>query len=161
MKVALDTSYFMFGFNLSPKQSIPQNCLDIISQNKEIDEIIYSDLVIFELNAKSSKLLPNCSDLNEKTNLLVELDKLKKFKLIRSINESVWELACFLRQYHKDFVDCVHWAVSINESVDIFLTEDENIIKLTEKKEFRNDYQKRKFKSLVEVKNFKQFKEEL
>ena len=154
MKLALDTSYFMYGFSISPKPEIPQNVLDLFAENDEIGEIIFSDLVIFELNAKTSKILPECIDLNNRTDLLVKLEQTTKFKLIRSTNSAIWEIACFLRKYHKDFVDCLHWATAIEENAQIYVTEDEIIAKLSQKSDFKKEFEKRFKKELPSITNY-------
>ena len=154
MKLALDTSYFMYGFNLSPKPSIPQNVLDVFVENNEISELIFSDLVIFELNAKASKTLLECIDLDNRTEYLIKLEEDTKFKKISSQKHRIWELACFLRLFHKDFVDCIHWATAITQKVDYFISEDEVLKDLTKEEDFRKKFQNKFDYNLPEIMNF-------
>lgn len=154
MKLALDTSYFMYGFGLSPKPEIPQTVLDMFVENSNITEIIFSDLVIFELNAKASKKLPECIDLDSRSESLIKLEQTTKFKMIKSSNSAIWEIACFLRKFHKDFVDCVHWATAIEEGVQIFVTEDEIIEKISKRDDFKKEFTNKFKKELPLITNF-------
>ena len=154
MIISLDTTYFMYGFNISPKPAIPQNVLDIFSENTNITEIIFSDLVIFELNAKASKIIQDCVDFDYKTNLLVNLETNTKFKLIKSSESKIWEIACFLRKFHKDFVDCIHWATAIQGKAKYFLSEDELLGELTNRESFQDEFLEKFNYSLPPIVNF-------
>ena len=154
MKLALDTSYFMYGFDISPKSSIPKNVLDIFVENNEISELIFSDLVIFELNAKASKKLPECIDLDNRTESLIKLEEETKFKKVSSQKNRIWELACFLKSFHKDFVDCIHWATAITQKADYFISEDDVLKNLTDDKNFRGKFQNKFDYNLPKIMNF-------
>ncbi len=112
MKLALDTTYFLFGFGIEP-ENIPRNCLQVLESNSE--KIFLSDMVIFEMNAKASKFNSKCIENDSNTKLIVEDPQ---YKIFLSSKRLIWDMSCFIRRYHKDYVDCVHWATAIDIEVD-------------------------------------------
>ena len=144
-----------------PKAYVPQHCLDVIECQKGIKQIIFSDFVIFELNAKVSKLLPTCRDLDIKTRLLIDLRNRPKFKICDSYQSGIWNLSCFLRKYHSDYVDCIHWATAFSEKVDVFVTEDQRIAQLSKDSEFLKEFTNEFALHDIEIKNFHQYTREM
>jgi len=74
--------------------------------------------------------------------------------MVKSSNSTIWEIACFLRKFHKDFVDCVHWATAIEEKAQIFVTEDEIIEKISKKNDIKNGFTNKFKKELPLITNY-------
>ena len=116
MKILLDTSYFLSAYKLK-SYSLPVNVLKEIK--KRHHEFYYSDFVYFECNAKASKF--NCANLNMITTSIITSPD---FIELHSKSQPIWELACYFRKYHTDFIDCIHYATAIYNQMDYFLTEE-------------------------------------
>lgn len=116
MRIILDSTYFLPLYTLKVK--VPFDCLKQILLRKH--SYYYSDMVYFECNAKASKE-PLCQDLNDYTQALIS-DEL--YKEISSKSQNVWEMACFYRKYHKDYIDCIHYATALIGKMDYFLSEE-------------------------------------
>jgi predicted nucleic acid-binding protein len=120
MNILLDTTYFLPLYNIAV--SVPNDAL--IEITKRQHKYYYTDLVYFECNAKASKY--HCTDL---TNASIALSEAIEWDEIITKNQSIWELACFFRKYHTDYIDCIHYATAIIKKIDYFLSEEKELKK--------------------------------
>lgn len=122
MKILLDTSYFLSAYNIK-RFSLQAD--ELIEIKKRQHDYYYSDFVYFECNAKASKF--DCTNLNIITQAIINDPD---FNEIPSKSQPIWELACFLRKYHTDYIDCIHYATAIVKKMDFFLSEEKEFRQL-------------------------------
>lgn len=99
-------------------------------------------MVIFEATAKACKMLEE-SNFN---NLINNLVSDSEYQMIIASKHEIWDLSCFIRLWHKDFIDCIHWATA-TINAEIFITEDKIMQKINSNPNFQN-----KFKSKFDLK---------
>jgi len=142
LKILLDSTYFLPIFNVNV--SVPVDCLEQIARRPH--KFFYSDLVYFECNAKASKY--GCENHNEITEELIN-DIL--WTELTSNKYPIWEVACFFKKYHQDFVDCLHYATAIVTKMDLFLTQEQKFKKSIKKieKEFAEQFPSYKLVKMI------------
>ncbi len=110
MKLLLDSSFFLPFIAIDIEQ-FPRKAIQEIMTK---EEIIRSELVIFELSAKGSKLI-NRGELSieDLTLGLTAIQYLKKVDSIPIHYTEIQTLACELRKKHKDHIDCLMVATAV------------------------------------------------
>ena len=129
MKIFFDSTYFFPGIGIKPKKVLDDYLLHWLD-HKDDHELLYSDLSLFELQAKGAKYI--------QTNQLTKVEVSEGILAIKAEQElsviPFWEskvtsVALSLRKEHKDFIDCVLLA-SAMVYADIFVSEDDRLISL-------------------------------
>ena len=95
----------------------------------ENEEIIRSELVIFELSAKGSKLVNNGKiSIEELTQGITAIQYLEKLEAVPIHYTEIQALACELRKGHKDHIDCLMVATAVYYAEGM-LTQDKELKK--------------------------------
>ncbi|MHA1444486.1 MAG: PIN domain-containing protein [Candidatus Hodarchaeales archaeon] len=130
MRIFLDSSFFFPLISIQVKNLSKKQLADLLKNS--VHEILRSELVIFELSAKGTKLVNNgvlsLEDITDGLNTLVYQSNIQVIPIHYS---EIQILATILRKDHSDFIDCLILASAINYA-DIFITMDEKIKKNTE-----------------------------
>lgn len=148
MKFLLDTTFFLPIFSIKPTD-IPINCLDKILKTN--NSFYYSNMIFFELTAKSSSLIVkkllnnNCPSFNIYFKAIRSklLDSENKVDLeeINFHDYKIWEYSCFFHQFHSDFIDCIHYSSALIKNCDYFLSEEIIFDKLITNKNVRSAFE--------------------
>jgi len=129
MRIFLDSSFFFPLISIQVKNLSKKQLADLLKNS--VHEILRSELVIFELSAKGTKLVNNgvlsLEDITDGLNTLVYQSNIQVIPIHYS---EIQILATSLRKDHSDFIDCLILASAINHA-DIFITMDEKIKKNT------------------------------
>ena len=106
MQFFLDSSYFFPLIGKDTSSIIDNNFIPILFQYTDV--VFFSDITILELSAKCGKLIAKGiitgPDAREGIEVLLNDDR---FQMIEYKDPMIIELAWKLRQYHKDFLDCL------------------------------------------------------
>ncbi|RLF19393.1 MAG: hypothetical protein DRZ82_05820 [Thermoprotei archaeon] len=135
MKLLLDTTYFLPAIGISIKD-IPQDV--IIKLIERGYEVYISDITLFELSAKGAKYI--ASRLLSHERVLKGLRAIiydNRINRIPIYDTTILLTAFKIRSLLDDFIDCLILSSAINKA-DILITEDEDILMLSRKKEFNN-----------------------
>jgi predicted nucleic acid-binding protein len=110
-----------------------QNCpKEAILELLRKEEIVRSDLVIFELSAKGSKLINEGKlTIEDLTEGLTAIQYHPSIETIPIHYSEIQILACELRKQHADFIDCLMVATAVNNT-NCFLTFDKEIKRKTQ-----------------------------
>lgn len=110
MRLLLDSSFFMPFLAVDIKQFPRKAILELMTE----EEIIKSELVIFELSAKGSKLVNRGKiSIEELTQGIIAIQYLEKIETIPIHYSEIQVLACELRKNHSDHIDCLMVATAV------------------------------------------------
>jgi hypothetical protein len=126
-KVLLDSSFFFPLIGVEVRECPKKAILDLI--NTKSLQILRSELVIFELSAKGTKLVND--DALEIGSLIDGLNAIQfhpDITVIPIFYSEVQTLSVVFRKDHSDFIDCLTLSSAIYHS-DIFLTLDGSLKK--------------------------------
>ena len=123
MRLLLDSSFFFPLIGIEISQFSRKAILQLVSK----EEIIRSELVIFELSAKGSKLI-NAGKLtiNDLTRGITAIYNHPEILVIPIHHSEIQKFACELQKNHSDFIDCLILASAVNYA-DILITLDKEI----------------------------------
>lgn len=126
MKIFFDSTYFFPSIGVKPKK-VPEDYLLNWLNLADHHELMYSDLSLFELQAKGAKYVQK----NQLTSMQVSEGILaikaeKDLSVIPFWESKITSVALLLRKDHKDFIDCVLLASALLYA-DIFVSEDNNL----------------------------------
>lgn len=111
MRLLVDSSFFMPFIAVAIKEFPRKAILELI----ENEDVIRSDLVLFELSAKGSKLVNNEKLSIEKlTRGITKLQYQEKIEIIPIHYTEIQLLACELRKSHSDHIDCLMVATAVH-----------------------------------------------
>ena len=146
MKLLLDSSFFLPLVAIDIEQFPRKAIQEVITK----EEVIRSELVIFELSAKGSKLI-NRGELSieDLTQGLTTIQYMQKIDVIPIHYTEIQTLACELRKNHKDHIDCLMVATAVYYAEGM-LTLDKELKKKT-KEEWKTAIESvnKKFKILL------------
>ena len=127
MRIVLDTTFFLPGFHIEIS-NVPIDALKTMVELSGEDELFLSDMTIFEISAKYVKLFSDedCADLQKGIDAIVNDST---FTVMASYIQPIWSLACFLRKYHKDFIDCIILATAATKP-GIFVSQEKALAQL-------------------------------
>ncbi len=134
MKVLVDTTYLLPAIGVSVKE-VPDDAL-VKLMNKGY-EVYISTVSLFELVAKGAKYVSRGAlSAEEVVRGVLALAYDERLKKVSFLDSDALLLSMKLRKLVKDFVDCMLLASAIT-SCNAFLTEDELLLELRDKDEFR------------------------
>lgn len=129
--ILLDSSFLFPYVRIDVKSVNNKDLLELI-ESKEND-IVISDISLFELSAKGNKYVQKSlidpTDLTNGLNTIINEVQLSRIPIHYS---EIQLLAFKIGKLHKDFIDCLILATAYYHS-DIFLTLDEELLKLVQK----------------------------
>ncbi|MHA1708405.1 MAG: PIN domain-containing protein [Candidatus Baldrarchaeia archaeon] len=133
MKLLLDTTYFLPAIGISVKE-IPRNL--VIELIRRGYEVLMSEISIFELSAKGAKYVVSGAltpvKVSRGIKALVYDERVRKIPIHEP---SILLTAIDLRKLLRDFIDSLILSSAINRA-DILVTEDEDIHKVSGKRNF-------------------------
>ncbi len=110
MKLLLDSSFFMPFLAVDIVQCPRKAILELMTK----EEIIRSELVIFEVSAKGSKLVNNGEiSIEELTQGITAIQYLEKMETIPIHYTEIQALASELRKSHSNLIDCLMVATAV------------------------------------------------
>ena len=129
MKIFFDSTYLFPSIGIQPKKVPEDYLLHWLDATGE-HELLYSDLSLFELQAKGAKYIQtNQLTLADVSEGILAIKAEQELSSIPFWTSRITSVALLLRKKHKDFIDCVLLASAL-VSADIFVSEDENLISL-------------------------------
>jgi len=152
LKLLLDTSYFLPAIGISIK-GLPEDApIRLIRKGYKVS---ISDITLFELSAKGARYITIGKLTSERVckgiRAVVYDDRITKISMYDS---SILLLAFRLRRILNDFIDCLILSSALTQN-DILVTEDQDLQKLKEKREFQETFQtinpKFKIQKLIEM----------
>jgi len=152
MKILLDTTYLLPLIGISVKD-IPDDL--VVRLLKRGYKVYINEITFFELSAKGAKYISkgmlSCERVIRGLNALAYDGRIKRISLY---DTDVLLTSFQIRKKIDDFIDCLIFSTAVNYS-DIFLTEDQRIIKLFEEQAIVNETIS--LKPNIEILNFDQF----
>lgn len=151
MKLFLDTTYFLALLNLHNSLT-PPDFLNSLRVNDKFEELYYSSITIFELQALGAKRI--IKQKITKSDVIKGIQSLLLSpNLIQVSTQSslITDMALELRGLHQDFIDCLILS-SAALSSDILISEDAKINKLSNEPIFLrilSGFSKTKFKVMT------------
>ncbi|HUT80849.1 MAG TPA: PIN domain-containing protein [Candidatus Bathyarchaeia archaeon] len=142
----MDSSFFFPLIGVEVEQCPKRAIMKLIAK----EEVVRSELVIFELSAKGSKLInAGKLSLKELTQGITAIQYHSKIEVIPIHYSEIQTLACELRKKHSDYIDCLMVATAVHYA-DGMITLDKEL-KRKAQEEWKETIAKenKKFKLLV------------
>ncbi|HDJ89849.1 MAG TPA: PIN domain-containing protein [Thermoprotei archaeon] len=135
MKLLLDTTYFLPVIGISVKNIQEDTVIELIKRKYQI---LMSEITFFELSAKGGKYVITGNLTPERISrgirALLYDDRIEKISIY---DTSILLTAFELRKLLNDFIDCLILSSAINWA-EVLITEDRDIIEISNKKLFQN-----------------------
>lgn len=129
MRILVDSSFFFPLIGVEVQNCSKKAILELV----EKEEIVRSELVVFELSAKGSKLVNEGKlAIEDLTEGITAIEYHQKIETIPIHYSEIQILACELRKQHTDFIDCLMVATAVHHSSSL-LTMDKEVKKKAEK----------------------------
>ncbi|MFV2015277.1 MAG: PIN domain-containing protein [Candidatus Heimdallarchaeota archaeon] len=129
--ILLDSSFLFPYIQIDVKSVNNEDLLELIESRE--NNIIISDISLFELSAKGNKYIQksniNPNDLTDGLNTIINENQLTRIPIHYS---EIQILAFKIGKLHKDFIDCLILATAFYNS-DVFLTLDDELFTLVQK----------------------------
>ncbi|HUU78672.1 MAG TPA: PIN domain-containing protein [candidate division Zixibacteria bacterium] len=142
----MDSSFFFPLIGIEITQSSRKAILEVIAK----EEVIRSELVIFELSAKGSKLI-NTGKLTVKdlTQGITAIQYNQKIETIPIYYSEIQTLACELRKHHTDHIDCLIVATAVHHAEEMITLDKELKRKAQEEWKAVIEKENKKFKLVL------------
>jgi len=135
MKLLLDTTYFLPVIGISVKNIQEDTVIELIKRKYQI---LMSEITFFELSAKGGKYVITGNLTPERISrgirALLYDDRIEKISIY---DTSILLTAFELRKLLNDFIDCLILSSAINWA-EVLITENRDIIEISNKKLFQN-----------------------
>ena len=116
MKILFDSSYFMPLIRVEVNNWSSEQLYHYVKDHSSVHEFYYSELSLFEIAAKGTKIALNNSELTPK-DIQIGIDSLQNYDEFSQTplfsHPYIFDLAHLCRKIHNDFIDCLIFSSAV------------------------------------------------